>query len=235
MKQNKITVQILVLTILLGILILSTDVVQAKEENNFKTGVIVGYDVSKEKEIFGDRTIDEINQILNSITHQQLDNRKKYYEEINMANKNQDDIDYSKIFISSLNNGKELVYEKDELDNSKFSNIIPFEDNPDYLAKTFRYLARIEEQSGREIASFYKTTVHRYPISQKIGVRDMYTRQDSNQYYGGSYAQIPFKHSYYGASASVKFRYGLSDSMIEFTVLNNGNIVISSGIPWWEM
>lgn len=177
---------------------------------------IIGYDLIKEKEIFGELSKDEIHEVLYSLIHK--DKSDKLHKLKN------EDIDYSQIFIISNNS-----ISKSLSDDNLLSSMIT-KDNSYYpLSKTFRYMVEFDLGTGSHPINYYLTTVTRFPIRPpyRFGIDSMYTRHDPNWPYNVNFNVKEVINGEFGyVTISWIDINSINVANATFEVLRNGNIIM---------
>lgn len=219
MKNMKRKYILLILVVVL--LFSNVNIVMASDIHfeNFEdelSWTLIGYDLAKEKEIFGNLSKSEIHEVMYSLIHR---------DELSTAQnlKNNGSIDYSQIIIITSDSSKNLS-------NNSLSDIV-LNDNSSYpLSKTFRYMVEFDLGTGSRPINYYLTTVTRFPIRPpyRFGIESMYTRHDPSWPFNVGFK---VKETINGEIGRVTIYWGDINSFnvatVRFEVLRNGDIIMS--------
>ena len=172
---------------------------------------IIGYDLMKEKEIFGEMSKAEIHDVLLSLLHDEFI--------LNSNNK----IDYSQIIIINSDSDKKIERKRIK-DNITLNDNSPFP-----LSMTFRYMVEFDLGTGSSPINYYLTTVTRFPIKipYRIGIKDMRTRPDPSWPFN---VDFHVKETIDGALGYVVIHWkdvmAINAAKFTFEVLDNGKIIM---------
>lgn len=172
---------------------------------------IIGYDLMREKEIFGEMTKEEIHDVLLSLLHDKFI--------LNSNNK----IDYSQIIIINSDSDKKIERKRIQ------DNITVNDNSPFPLSMTFRYMVEFDLGTGSYVTNYYLTTVTRLPIKipYRIGIKDMRTRPDPSWPFN---ANLHVKETIDGALGYVVIYWAdimaINAAKFTFEVLDNGAIIM---------
>jgi hypothetical protein len=214
-----LTIVMLLLVSNVSVFAQDNNIIDIPNDVEFNSGAIVGYDASKEKEIFGELNQKEIDDILDNIA------REVAKPGISNITRKYNIVDTSKLFIKVIDEYSEARF----INNDEYS-IEPFYDFGTYPKRVmFKYTVYLTNIAGNDISSKYQTTLTRTDIEppRKYGFSNMVTEQQPGAIFTFNYKNV---YSSTETDAYVRFsHYNLEYASwwrLDFNVSGKGEITV---------